>query len=288
MKIPLKMFLVLFVIIFLSLLSLLGLDRHPIKAFVLKMGETHAEAYQLTLYSGNRETEVLPVTLLTQQRKDAEEILASGDRKYLVEFSNQLGKWSFVAGLPVKGEVWPWYLGGGLKAFEAGPKLTVVDNLNWFDRVYLNFNAKVPESVPSTPAEMTIDDMDKPIKSPTASPTPAALTPSTTVVATVPVRVEIQNGCGITNAAEWAARKLKGNGIVITQTGNADNFHYAKTLVKSRTAVPPAMAEALKRMGIGLESVQTDPKLDSQADLVVIVGMDYLKLRKKKRERIHH
>jgi hypothetical protein len=28
--------------------------------------------------------------------------------------------------------------------------------------------------------------------------------------------------------------------------------------------------------------------LDSQADLLVIVGRDYLKLRKKKRERIHH
>jgi len=126
------------------------------------------------------------------------------------------------------------------------------------------------------------------VKSP---PTPGLSMPSKVL------RVEIQNGCGIKGAADWVARRLKGPGILITETGNADNFHYAKTAVKSSAGLPVALEDAVERLGLSKEAVEEVPSLSGLAllnpdpslpvDVIVIIGRDFQKLKERVRERAH-
>ncbi|HVM32404.1 MAG TPA: LytR C-terminal domain-containing protein, partial [bacterium] len=99
-------------------------------------------------------------------------------------------------------------------------------------------------------------------------------------------RVKILNGCGITNAADWAAGRLKGPGVSITAVGNADGFNYPKTLIQSSIGTPVALEEAVERLGLRPDQVESLAAAED-ADVVVIVGRDYLNLRGKKRERTH-
>jgi hypothetical protein len=102
------------------------------------------------------------------------------------------------------------------------------------------------------------------------------------------VRLEILNGCGIKNAADWVARRIKGPGLMVTGTGNADNFKYDQTLLQTSVGVPVVLEEVLDRLGLTKESVQQVQSLAPPNDAVLIVGKDYRKLKERRRDRLHH
>jgi hypothetical protein len=99
--------------------------------------------------------------------------------------------------------------------------------------------------------------------------------------------VEILNGCGITGAADWAAKRLQGGAITIVNIENADHFRYSKTIVRSSVGVPAALKEALARLGLPEKAVTASPAPSPGRDVTVIVGKDYLNLKGRFRGRIH-
>jgi hypothetical protein len=228
---------------------------------------------------------VSAVSLAPGSQKEALAILAQTDLKHLEEFAKNYGGFSVVMGIPTNEEGWPGFLGGGFKGLFNPGEQVVFDNLQWTDRIYLSFAILPPPPAPfktdlpvvPTPSSSTPNNSGVPIQL-TLNPAP---TPSV-------VRVEILNGCGITNAADWVARRMKGPGIIITATGNADNFHYPKTIIQTAAGLPVALEEALDRLGLSKDSLQETTGLSSSVDVVVIIGKDFPKLRERNRERNRH
>lgn len=262
-----------------------ALTRHPISIFVLKGEEGTIEAYKVSAPLNGREAAVESVVLGSAQKKEAGEILAQKDIQHLASFAKNFGAYPAVVGIPTAQEGWPGFLGGGLKGFFTDSMPGVFDNLLWTDRFYLALDLKpLPPAPFEAGGEVTLN---LPAATPGPSAANAAATPQPAPTPGV-LRVEILNGCGITNAADWAARRVKGPGIVITDTGNADNFRYPLTIVRTSAGKPVALEEAVERLGLSPDSVQELPSLTSPVDAVVIVGKDFPKLRRKFRERNRH
>ncbi len=262
-----------------------ALSRHPISLFVLKGADEAVEAFKVSAPLNGREVWVEAVPLSPAQIKEGGEILGQRDLALLVAFSKNFGSFPTVIGVPVTQEGWPGFLGSGLKGFFSDSMPDAFDNLQWTDRFYLALNLKAfpPEpftaagqvtAVPGNPTAGLSTPGSTPVPNP--APTPGAL------------RVEILNGCGITNAADWVARRVKGPGIIITDTGNADNFRYPQTIVRTCAGNPVALQEAVERIGLSPDAVQEIPSLISSVDAVVIVGKDFTKLRRRFRERNRH
>ncbi|HJT22977.1 MAG TPA: LytR C-terminal domain-containing protein, partial [bacterium] len=232
-----------------------------------------------------RDVTVEALSLSPSQKKEGGEILARKDSQSLAAFAKDFGTYPAVIGVPGSQEGWPGYLGGGLKGFFADNLPESFDNLQWTDRLYLSISMKVPPPAPFATGKGI--EIVLPAATPGTSATPSTSTP---IPAPTPgvLRVEILNGCGITNAADWVARRVKGPGIVITDTGNADNFRYPKTIVRSCAGTPVALEEAVERLGLPKDAIQEIPSLSSSVDVVVIVGKDYRKLREQFRERNRH
>lgn len=262
-----------------------SLSRHPIHLFVLKSAEETVEAFKLSVPLNGREVTVEAVPLNPSQKKAGGEILAQKDGQRLVIFAKDFGVFPAVIGIGTAQEGWPGFLGGGFKGLFTDTLPGCFDNLQWTDRLYLTLYTKVPPPAPysaGTGNEAVI---------PATTPVPFTIHASVTtnpVPTPGVVRVEILNGCGITNAADWVARRVKGSGITITDTGNADNFRYTKTIVRSCAGTPVALEEAVERLGLPKEAVEEIPSLSSSVDVVIIVGKDYRKLREQFRERNRH
>ncbi len=286
MKTFFKFFLFIAVLFSAALASYYGMGNHPLRAFVLRGTGKTVEAYQLDIPLNRAENKVHTIPLNVEQRDQASEILAQMDEKHLVVFSKQFGKWAFAAGMPHSEEGWPWYLGGGIKSFFSDNPETVLDNLTWPDRAFLALWTSNPPPAPYRSSEIQIEDLGhasfgapRLTEIPSVSPTP---------VGAGPVRVEILNGCGITNAADWVARRFKGPGIVITDTGNADRFHYPETIVRTGLGLPVALEEAMGRLGLPKDRLEDATAPNPLVDVVVIVGMDYPKLRERRHGRLRH
>ncbi len=263
-----------------------GLGRNPLRAFVLRGSGQNLEAFQLDIPLNHGESKVRSIALSAEQRSEGSEIITQMDEKHLVIYSRQFGKWAIVAGVPRAEESWPWYMGGGFKSLLADNPETLVDNLTWADHIFLALCTSSPPPAPYHASEIQIEDLGHPsfgapqvAEKPSVSPTP---------LGSGPVRVEILNGCGITNAADWAARRFKGPGIVIIDTGNADHFHYPKTIVRSGLGLPVALEEAMGRLGLDKDRLEDATAPNPLVDAVVIVGMDYSKLRERRHGRLRH
>lgn len=278
------------IIVFLPLVLVLAaiyplLNRHPVSLFVLKGSENSVEAFKVSAPLNGRDVVVESVPLSPEQRKEGGEILGQKDCQRLVAFSKNYGAYSAVVGIPVTQESWPGFLGGGLKGFFIDSVPDVFDNLQWSDRFYLSLSIKTPPPAPFTVGEEVA--MNLPVATPgVPAPRPPA-TPSSLPTPGV-VRVEILNGCGITNAADWVARRVKGPGILIADTDNAENFRYPQTIIRTCAGMPVALEEAVERLGLSKDSIQEVPSLSTAVDAVVIVGKDFPKLRGRFRERNRH
>jgi hypothetical protein len=287
--------LILLPVLALSVWSFSSLHRSPVSIFVLKGAGKSSEAFQLHLYLDRRDPSIEAVRLTSSQKSEGAEILKKNDLEGLEVFSKTFGKYPAVMGLPDSGEGWPGYLGGGLTAF-FHDSLPVFDNLRWTDRFYFALKTRIPPPAPFSVSEIPMivsAETHSNVKGSKSQPFPSPGPSGTSKV----LRVEIQNGCGITGAADWVARRLKGSGIQITETGNADHFHYVKTAVKSSAGLPVALEEAVERMGVSRESVEEVSSFSGMAllspgqslppDVIVIIGKDFKKLKERARERAH-
>jgi hypothetical protein len=261
-----------------------SLGSRPISFFVLKGTGTSVEAFKIMAPLSGQEPKVEAVILSDEQKKQGGTILESRDEKALESFSKGFGTYGAVIGMPTTEEGWPDYLGNGLKCITGGAPQNNFDDLQWADRAYLAFALGVPPPepfpVPDLSRAQTVES------GPSAAQTPSG--PPTPVVFAGPLRVEILNGCGITNAADWAARRMKGPGITIAGSGNADNFQYPKTIVRTSAGIPVALEEALGRLGLSDDSVDETASGSASADVVVIVGKDFPKLKGRRHVRNHH
>lgn len=259
--------------------------RHPVSIFLLKTNEGTPQAYQLSapLNGGGAIAEMIPMS--AEQRKEAAAILERKDVQKLATFSKKFGFYQTVIGFPAGQADWPDFLGGGIRGIFTAGSSDTFDNLQRADRVFLALSVKMPPlKPPNTGGSIAID---LPVITPTSSIPHLISTPNPTP-ASGTLRVEILNGCGITNAAEWLARRIQGPGIVIMDTGNADNFKYPRTLVQTAVALPDNFLARLDHLGLNRNCVETTSQTNSANDVVVIIGKDYPQLRKNYRARNRH
>jgi hypothetical protein len=283
MKIPKSSFL--FIALALVILAFLPALKHrPVFVFAIKATDGKAEAFKISAPLNGQDAVAEPVTMNPDQKRETLSILSQKDIQHLKAFSKNFGVYPVVVGVPETQNEWPEFLGGGIKSLFKEPSSEIFDNLQWTDRIYLALSMKPP-------ATMLMAGVNIPAALPTSTPTGSGShpipTPSTASALTT-LRVEILNGCGITNAADWVAWRLKGPGIVIADTGNADNFKYSKTLIHTCVALPEAFQLKLDRLGLSKDSIETTARSVSTVDVVVIVGKDYPKMRQKYRGRNRH
>lgn len=271
-----------------------SLLRPPaLSVFLLKGGDAGVEAFHAEFYLYRQDPLLTPFHLTTKQKKEAAAILGRSDEAGLVAFAKDLGASPIVIGFTAE-EGWPSFLGGGLKALRKGEAFGTFDNLTWADRLYLSFHGRVPPPAPFVASEAPTGDLSTLLPPSKEATPPVAGAP----LKTGTLRVEILNGCGIKGAADWVARRVKGPGILIVGTDNADNFRYAQTVVKTSAGMPVALEEALGRLGLSKSSVEEAVSLSSTAseksgpsspvDIIVIVGRDFQKLKGLARERNRH
>jgi hypothetical protein len=283
---PIKLFLFL---IFAGLLTAVRyhLRQNPVPFFALRGTGTAVEAFRLDFSLDRHDYLVRSLGLNLSQKKEGGEILKTRDSQRLAVFSKSFGKFGAVIGAPTEEEGWPDYLGGGIKALYGGHPDEWFDNLGWGDRFYLALFTHAPPTPPFVPSDIQVEDLTKisassQITPPEPTPTQVAVSP------TGVLRVEILNGCGITGAADWMARRFQGPGITVTGTGNADHFHYSGTVVRSSAGIPIALEEALTRSNLTKAAVTESTEPNASADVIVIVGKDFVKLKERSRERRHH
>jgi hypothetical protein len=269
----------------LAYVSLFSLAKKPVSFFVLMAAGTGADAYKLDMALAPLSPTLARVTLSASQMREGAGILEQKSTLKLREFARQFGKWPAVIGIPSKDPLWPVYLGGGWRAVLSGCSTGEFDDLNFADKLYLALRTKAP--APISPAVDMPIEVGAPLTTEEAS-SKLATPVSASAAPAGPLRVEILNGCGIKRAADWVALRLKGPGIVITGTGNADNYRHSDTIIRTYRGVTPALEEVMKRMGIPLESAAMDDSLGTAIDVRIVIGKDFPKIKEQLRGRQHH
>lgn len=122
---------------------------------------------------------------------------------------------------------------------------------------------------------------------PSASPTPfenlatsepsVATNPSASPSAKLDLTkypIDVQNGVGIPGTAASAKDLLTKAGFKVTATGNADNYNYTNTIIKTKSDVPADFVTKLQTTLSGIYSVAKPQTLDSTStyEVVVIIG----------------
>lgn len=110
--------------------------------------------------------------------------------------------------------------------------------------------------------------------SPTARPTTNPID-LTTKLDRSSVSIAIQNGSGETGAASTMADILKSFGYKIVSLGNADNFDYENTVIKTKSDKDKFISLLKKDLGgdsYTIGNTSSDLSASSSADIVVIVG----------------
>ncbi len=267
-------------VLFLSWTSYQALSRSPLSVFWVERSSEGVDAFRVNLFLSGARGQMAPISLTDAQKKILQDAFDQKNVSAIESLGQEVNGGQWLVGVSGSPGDWPWFIGGGLKSLWGVDNNVAFDNLTALDRIYLCLATRPPAGLPieGVPAAQTTS-------APAPHSTPVPPTAQTTEAV---VRVKILNGCGITNAADWVAGRLKGPGIVISEVTNADQFHYPKTLVQSSIGVPVALAEALERLGVGQEDVDQTGAAEADADVVVTVGKDYLNLRGKARERAHN
>jgi polyisoprenyl-teichoic acid--peptidoglycan teichoic acid transferase len=118
---------------------------------------------------------------------------------------------------------------------------------------------------------------------PTPLPSPDAMT-----LAAIPpstLRVDVENGSGVTGAAHRVATLLQQEGFTIAQVGDADRSDYATTEIHEHSSVMYAGAkvraglpQSLRNASVVPDSAPSaSPAAGAESDVTVIVGTDYSK-----------
>ena len=93
------------------------------------------------------------------------------------------------------------------------------------------------------------------------------------------LKVGILNGCGVKGIGNDFSNILQNKyGLTIARTENADNFDYKKTKVVIINESNPNIENLLTILGMTIndENVVFNSSYDSQEDIQIIIGKDYL------------
>jgi hypothetical protein len=279
-------FLLLAIVLVGALLSREALKSRPLTLFLLGGGDPPS-AFRVQADLGSGRTQLEPIRLDRNSARQAREILQKGETGALRALADGLGEFQGV--LALQGPEWekalPGVLGGGWSSFRFRRSDLCFSDLGPLDRMFLSLFLKTPETQGAVQGDLVVDILSGVRPTPTLGlPTQGKDVPSQG-----PLRVEIQNGCGIKGAADWAARRLEGPTLKVVGTGNAPNFRFPTSLVRSSVGRPVALEEALERLGLPPEALEEVPTLvgtlltGSQAsqavDVIVIIGRDFRRLQ---------
>lgn len=268
-----------------AFLSREALKARPLTLFLL--GGDPPEAFLVQADLGNGRTTLSPIRLDRNSARQAKEVLQKGETSGLRMFADGLGKFGAVMAVP--GPEWegaiPRVLGGGWTALRSGRPEGSFGDLGPLDRIFLTLFLSEPETKGTAPVDLTVDIPPDSRPTPTEGPSPRREQD----VPAGPLRVEIQNGCGIKGAADWAAHRLAGPSLKVVGTGNAANFRFPTSKVRSAVGRPVALEEVLERLGLPPEAFEevpsltgtllTGPQASQGVDAVVIIGRDFRQLQ---------
>lgn len=140
-------------------------------------------------------------------------------------------------------------------------------------------------NIPTEPPEPT--EEPEPTSSESASITPTGkVSPSVTKAAGASVdkttgldrsklTIEVQNGSGTAGAAGKMQTALEDLGYVVSKTGNADNYDYAKTVIQVKATRKSYLPLLEKDLGASYTIGSTSATMTSStADAIVIVGKE--------------
>lgn len=133
-----------------------------------------------------------------------------------------------------------------------------------------------PTASERTPQGQEPTAAPSPSPSPMTSPTQAQPTPTEEAVTLRGVTVEIQNGTSTTGLAAETADKLKKDlGVRIAKIGNASRDYEATTIFFQQGSREEARELRRAFFGGNAELERTSGDTAAEAQLVVVLGMDY-------------
>lgn len=293
--------------------STVGLDRTPIAVAVFRGGDA-PQAFLVSLFLNGREPLVMETILTSSQKHElARSILTEDDEtlRRLSKSAGAEGRYAASSAGVATAMDWPPFLGGGIATWTRLKATGWICSLTFPERVVLSLWAKTPPAAPWDPASaaLTVPEVSVAPVTAVSKSTQAkisAASTSTVVIAlaggtptaagtmvaaasfTAPLRVEILNGCGITNAADLVAGAAKDAGMQVVWVGNAQGpgrFRVPKTFIESHAGVPVVVEELCKRLGIPVSDVRPNGTTKPGVDVTVTVGRDYPKIRERLRAR---
>ena len=93
-----------------------------------------------------------------------------------------------------------------------------------------------------------------------------------------PIRVEVLNGCGISQVAARLTKKSRALGLDVIHEGNAVSFNFLHTLVIDRSGDPGKARQVASVLGIPHCIQQITEDAYRLADVSIIIGRDYLQM----------
>lgn len=111
------------------------------------------------------------------------------------------------------------------------------------------------------------------INSSTAPPIVAESTPLQNTV-----RIEVLNGCGVSQVAARLTRKARQMGLDVIHEGNADHFGYLHTLVIRRGGDLQRAEQVAQALGIPHLIDQQINEPFRLADITIVIGQDYKRI----------
>lgn len=92
---------------------------------------------------------------------------------------------------------------------------------------------------------------------------------------TQPIRVEVLNGCGVSQVAARLTRQARVLGLDVIHEGNATHFGYLHTLVIHRGGDPQQAQQVATLLGIPHQIEQQTPNAFRLADVSIVIGRDF-------------
>jgi hypothetical protein len=266
----------------LAFLSVKALDRFPVAVMVFR---ADGDAFKVALRLNGREPLVEPAALTPAQRRGAVRAVLSGDGTALGALSRMLGgngRYAAAVSDRTLGE-WPWYFGGGWRYLgNSRGNGGWLDSFSFPERASLALLCQMPPTAPYVGRET---DPNLPI----ASATPVALesgfpVPAAAATPEAVLRVEILNGCGMTNAADAVARAARDAGMQVVFVGNASRWDHSTTTVETSVGLPVVLDELVGRMGLPGDAVRETAHPKPGVDVIFTVGRDYRRIRERLRD----
>jgi hypothetical protein len=280
----------------------LAFDREPLTLAIFRGGDT-PQAFRLSMYLNGTEPLVEEVSLTPSQRHELSRSVLTEDAetlRYLARLVGASGRYVASATGADSSVEWPSFLGGGWSSL-IRPEEGWFTRLTYPERAVLAMWCKTPPEAPWVNRAVKAVPPIATAKGKTVAPQDQAEgnaplvereTPSAEATVAVdpqaPLRVEILNGCGMTNAADALARAAKEAGMQVVFVGNAEGpkrFKTLRTTVESRAGVPVSLEVFCKRLGIPLTEVREDVEAKTGVDVTVTVGRDYPRIRERLRVR---